>query len=405
DRKTVDMGYHYPFTPEAEPCRFCELFRDGIINFKDFAAFTLSWLSEDCSPANEWCQHADVTFDTYVDFEDVKLFAECWLVEDTYPPAPNPSEWEVEPYPLWSLAYPNSISMTARTASDAWDFWVGNVQYYFDCVYGDCNDSGWQNDANYIDSNLVIGVEYGYRVRARDASKQIPDDGTGETGNKTEWSLTRYAIAGEEPPPPEDHNPPTPNPMTWATEPYATSPTSIAMVATTATDDTPDVEYYFEDFDVPAINSGWQSSPAWVDTTCEPETTYTYRVMARDTSPWWNETGWSDPCSATTPEEEEPPPPEDTNPPAPVAWEVAPYETGSGLNAFANMTAAEATDPEGNGPVLYYFECVGIPSINSGWTTEQVWNNVPIGRQNQFLYFHFRVSDNLGNMSGWSTSL
>jgi hypothetical protein len=403
DRETVDMGYHYPFTPEAEPCRFCELFRDGIINFEDFAVFALNWLSEDCNPADEWCQHADVTLDTHVNFEDVQLFAECWLVEDTYPPTPNPSEWEIEPYSSSSPEHPNSISMTARTASDAWDFWVGHVQYYFDCVYGDCNDSGWQEDPNYTDPNLVIGIEYGYRVRARDVSKQIPDDGTGEPGNKTGWSPIRYAIVGEEPPPPEDHNPPTPNPMTWATVPYATSPTSIAMVATTATDDTAGVEYYFEDFDFPAVNSGWQSSPVWVDTTCAPETTYRYRVMARDTSFWHNQTGWSTVVDANTPAEEEPPP-QDTTPPAPVAWEIPPYETGSGMNAYANMTAAEAIDPEGNG-VWYYFECVGIPSINSGWMAERVWNNVPIGRENQFLYFHFRVRDNLGNTSNWSTSL
>jgi predicted outer membrane repeat protein len=405
DRKTVDMGYHYPFTPQAQPCRFCELVRDGIINFEDFAVFALNWLNEGCSQANEHCQHADVTLDAYVNFEDAQLFAECWLVEDTYPPVPNPSEWKTEPYPSWSPAHPNSISMAARTATDAWDFWVGNVQYYFDCVSGGCHDSGWQDEPNYIDSNLVLGVEYGYRVRARDASEQILDDGTGEPGNKTGWSPIRYAIAGEEPPLLEDHNPPTPNPMTWATVPYATSPTSVRMVATTATDDTAGVEYYFEDFDFPAVNSGWQSSPTWVDTTCEPQTTYTYRVRARDTSAWHNETGWSALGSATTPEEEEPPPPPDTNPPAPVAWEVAPYETGGGLYAYANMTAAEAIDPEGNGPVQYYFECVSITSINSGWTTEQVWNDVYIGRENQFLYFHFRVRDNLGNTSSWSTSL
>jgi hypothetical protein len=127
--------------------------------------------------------------------------------------------------------------------------------------------------------------------------------------------------------------------------------------------------------------------------------------MARDTSPWYNQTGWSTVVEANTPAEEEPPPPPDTNPPTPVAWEVPPYETGSGLDAYANMTAAEAIDPEGNGPVQYYFECVSIPSINSGWTTERVWNNVYIGRAGQFLYFHFRVRDNLGNTSSWSTSL
>ncbi|MFA5238080.1 MAG: right-handed parallel beta-helix repeat-containing protein [Phycisphaerae bacterium] len=406
DRKIVDLGYHYPFTPDAQPCRFCELVRDGVINYDDFAIFALNWLSEDCSWDNEWCQHADVTLDTYVGFEDLMLFFECWLAEDTYPPAPNPSEWEIVPHSSWSPEHPNSISMAAQIATDAWDFWVGNVQYYFDCVSGDCNDSGWQDEPNYIDPNLVVGVEYGYRVRVRDAGEQTPAGDT-EPGNKTDWSSIRYAIVGGEPPPPEDHNPPTPNPMTWQTAPYATSPTSIAMVATTATDDTAGVEYYFEDSDNPAFNSGWQASPAWQDTACDPNTTYNYRVMARDTSAWHNQTGWSTVLGATTPAEgAEPnvPPPPDTTAPTPVQWEEVPYETGGGLTAYANMTAAEATDAGGNG-VLYYFECTSIPSINSGWIAERVWEDVYIGRENQFLYFHFRVRDNLGNTSGWSTSL
>ncbi|MHC4062279.1 MAG: right-handed parallel beta-helix repeat-containing protein, partial [Planctomycetota bacterium] len=35
DRGIVDMGYHYKSV--LEPCRFCDLFLDGLINFRDFA--------------------------------------------------------------------------------------------------------------------------------------------------------------------------------------------------------------------------------------------------------------------------------------------------------------------------------------------------------------------------------
>jgi hypothetical protein len=175
------------------------------------------------------------------------------------------------------------------------------------------------------------------------------------------------------------------------------------MVATIATDDTAGVEYYFEDFDSPAVNSGWQSSPVWQDTMCEPETTYRYHVRARDTSAWHNTTDWSTVAEATTPEEGGGG--EDTNPPVPVAWEIPPFETGSRLNAYANMTAVEATDLEGNGPVEYYFECDGVPHVNSGWMTEREWNDVYIGPAGQYLLFHFRVRDSLGNTSEWSISL
>ncbi len=408
DRKTVDMGYHHQFSPDAQPCRFCELFRDSIINFKDFAIFALNWLNEGCSGANEYCQHADMTLDTYVDFEDLALFAECWLAEDNYPPVPNPSEWEIQPYPSWSSEYPDAISMLAQTAYDAWDFWVGDVQYYFDCVSGGCNDSGWQNEPNYIDYNLVVGAEYGYRVRARDASGQIPNDETGQPGNKTDWSPIRYAIAGEEPIE-EDLYPPEPDPMTWATVPTATGTTSITMAATAATDETPPVMYYFECTSDGTASSNWRADTTYTATGLTPETEYTFWVRARDgVTPTPNITGWSTLASATTLEEGEEPE-VDTNPPTPVEWEVLPFETGGGLNAYANMTAAEATDPEGNGPVQYYFECDDdeLRWVNSGWTEERVWNNVPIGPSGKYLMFHFKVRDNAEprNESNWSTSM
>jgi len=97
-----------------------------------------------------------------------------------------------------------------------------------------------------------------------------------------------------------DTESPTPDPMTWATVPYATGPSSISMTATTASD-TSGVEYSFECTTVGNCNdSGWQDSSTYEDTGLTPETTYTYKVQARDKSPNQNETAWSDPESATT---------------------------------------------------------------------------------------------------------
>jgi len=96
-----------------------------------------------------------------------------------------------------------------------------------------------------------------------------------------------------------DTTPPTPNPMTWATVPYATGTSSIAMVATTASDPS-GVEYYFTCTAGGGHNSGWQSSPSYEDTGLQPETQYTYTVKARDLSANLNETTASSPASATT---------------------------------------------------------------------------------------------------------
>ena len=55
-----------------------------------------------------------------------------------------------------------------------------------------------------------------------------------------------------------DTTPPTPNPSTWATVPYATGSTSISMTATTASDPS-GVQYYFDcTAGAGGHDSGWQ---------------------------------------------------------------------------------------------------------------------------------------------------
>jgi hypothetical protein len=96
-----------------------------------------------------------------------------------------------------------------------------------------------------------------------------------------------------------DNTPPSPDPMTWATVPYATGSSSIAMVATTANDES-GVEYYFSCISGGGHDSGWQASTLYQDTGLSPETTYTYTVKARDKSPNLNQTAESTAESATT---------------------------------------------------------------------------------------------------------
>jgi hypothetical protein len=96
-----------------------------------------------------------------------------------------------------------------------------------------------------------------------------------------------------------DTDPPTPDPMTWASPPATVDPTSITMTATIATDPS-GVKYYFECTAGGGHDSGWQDSPTYVDTGLAPNTLYTYRVKACDKAATPNETGWSSEESATT---------------------------------------------------------------------------------------------------------
>jgi cyclophilin family peptidyl-prolyl cis-trans isomerase len=93
--------------------------------------------------------------------------------------------------------------------------------------------------------------------------------------------------------------PPTPNPSLWATVPYSTGPTSIRMVAQTATD--PDgVQYFFHSLTAGGHDSGWQASPIYEDTGLLPGTTYSYQVKTRDQSANQTTGNYSAAASATT---------------------------------------------------------------------------------------------------------
>jgi len=181
-----------------------------------------------------------------------------------------------------------------------------------------------------------------------------------------------------------DTTPPTPNPMTWSTYPYATSSTSIRMVATTASDPS-GVEYYFDETsgNSGGSDSGWQDSTEYQDTGLQPNTSYTYRVKARDKSTNHNETGWSVSKSATTPAGPDTTPPT----PNPMTWEAEPYETSM---TSISMTATAATDDR-SPPVYYEFDFVDSPTGGSGgddrgWSTVRTYTDPGLGANHQYGY-------------------
>jgi hypothetical protein len=172
--------------------------------------------------------------------------------------------------------------MTATTATDP-----SGVQYYFDCTAGaGGHDSAWQSSATYQDTGLTPSTQYSYRVQTRD---QSANQNTGT------WSTTLSATTQATP----DTTPPTPNPLTWATVPYATGSSSISMTATTASDPS-GVEYMFDCTAGAGHDSAWQASATYQDTGLSPSTQYTYRVQARDCSTNHNAGGWSTSQNATT---------------------------------------------------------------------------------------------------------
>ncbi len=193
-----------------------------------------------------------------------------------------------------------------------------------------------------------------------------------------------------------DITPPEPNVMTWASLPSAAGPTSITMTATTATDDHPPVLYYFECITDGDANSGWQTNTTYVAQELNPDTQYTFRVKARDSSSNQNETGWSTTESATT----DPP---DTTPPSPnpMAWAAGGEPSATGPSSIT-MTAATATDAV-SPPVEYYFECTTDSDANSTWQTNPTYVAQGLNPLTQYT-FRVRARDSYltPNVTGFS---
>ena len=120
---------------------------------------------------------------------------------------------------------------------------------------------------------------------------QVDEKNSAGTTTGTVWSFTSADI--------NDSTPPTPNPMTWAVKPAAVGISILAMTATTAAD-AAGVEYYFTNVTDSNHNSGWQDSPTYIDNGLVNNTSYTYKVKARDKSAKQNMTTDSSEESATT---------------------------------------------------------------------------------------------------------
>lgn len=99
-----------------------------------------------------------------------------------------------------------------------------------------------------------------------------------------------------------DTTPPTPDPSTFASAPAAISDTAISMTATTASDPSGPVGYFFTETsgNPGGADSGWQTSPSYTNTGLQPGTQYSYTVMVRDSSPNQNTTAASAPATAMT---------------------------------------------------------------------------------------------------------
>lgn len=210
---------------------------------------------------------------------------------DTTSPEPNTMTFAVAP----DATSESSITMTATIAIDTDS---PPVQYLFTNVTDPNKSSQWQTSETFTNTGLTEDTTYTYNVKARDNATP--------TRNQTAASANTSATTDQT----ADSTAPTPNPMTFAVEPNATSDSQITMTATTATD-AHGVEYFFtnvtfDDANDANHNSEWQDSATYTDTGLASETTYAYNVKARDKSTLQNSTAASSDANATTAEAPDP---------------------------------------------------------------------------------------------------
>ncbi len=176
---------------------------------------------------------------------------------------------------------------------------------------------------------------------------------------------------------PPDTTPPSPNPMTFAVPPAPASSTSISMTATTATDASPPVQYEFEFVSGGAggDSSTWQTSTQYTDSGLAPDTSYTYRVRARDSASPPNVGGFSNNATATTWANVPAAPTLSNATASTMQLDVNPNGNPSYTVFAIRCTATNPADGNWNGK---YVDAGGQPSASEVWRTDAQWGAITV---------------------------
>ncbi|MFM2318092.1 MAG: hypothetical protein RLZZ215_713 [Pseudomonadota bacterium] len=133
-------------------------------------------------------------------------------------------------------------------------------------------------------SNPSNETDAGINTTVAAGTYYLSVEGVGSVNYSDYGSLGQYFIEGVLPVAAPDTTVPNPNPLSFAVAPEAKDRSSIHMTATTATDDSGQVEYYFActSGGLGCVDSGWVQSPDFTLSNLAANTSYSFTVKARD---------------------------------------------------------------------------------------------------------------------------
>ena len=253
------------------------------------------------------------------------------------------------------------------------------AQYACTAYYSDGSSSNVTSSASWSENSSYASISSsGYLTTLSVSSDQSCTITASYGGKSDTHSVTIKNVP--------DITPPMPNPMTWVTQPYAASSTSISMVATTATDSvSPPVSYLFDFVSSPTGGSGgsdssWQSSTSYTDTGLQANHQYGYRVKARDSASTPNETDYSSTVYKYT------------------------HANAPGTSSFSNVTQTSIRanwTTNGNLSGTEYY-CENTSAVtNSGWTTNTYWNSAGLICGTSYT-FRVKARNGNGTQTGWT---
>lgn len=357
-----DMGFHYILKTDLVG----DLDYDNDVDYNDYFTIFSNWLDHDCS-FPYWCDGTDFNQDGRVNLYDEDVIRVTFGDDET-PPSPNPMSWQQQPY----SASATSVGMEASLAIDnsGAEVWYEFEGYGVIPSTDPSDPNGFEIDlaetvvpkltlppqieTAAVFEDLDAHQQYAFRVRASDIRTiVVGQNPTVEKPiyNPTGWSQWGFVTVGE------DNTPPDPNVMSWASAPALVSgadPAQITMTATTASDPS-GVEYYFSCTAGGAADSGWQDSSTYIcsqmvdGSNLAVDTTYTFKVKARDKSDSQNPTGSSEPMSVDVPHN----PGAGPIPSAPTIVEGWEYDNAASWHHVVGLT--DSIDD--SGIVYYAFEC------------------------------------------------